>query len=300
MKHRRLKFIGVGLICGLSLVAGGLRGARAELIYGVTTSNQLLNFDSATPGTVSAPLAITGLGGGEQILGIDFRPATPGVLVGVGSSGAAYTLNLSTGAATSIISGLGLSGTAFGVDFNPVPNALRIVSDADQNLRITAGGTGVINTDTALNPGNPNIVGAAYSNNVPGGIGGVTTLYVIDSLNDTLLTQGSVNGSPTSPNTGTLFPVGSLGFNTSDLVGFDISGASGIAFASLTVPTGIASQLFTINLATGAATLVGGIGGGSSIRGISVFNFSVPEPATLSLLGLGLIVLAVARLRRQS
>ena len=64
------------------------------------------------------------------------------------------------------------------------------------------------------------------------------------------------------PNNGTLNTVGALGFNTSDLVGFDISGASGVAFASLTTPAGNFSQLFTINLATGAATLVGNIGGG--------------------------------------
>jgi hypothetical protein len=57
--------------------------------------------------------------------------------------------------------------------------------------------------------------------------------------------------------------VGALGVNTSDLVGFDISGSTGLAFASLTPPTGAGSSLYTINLATGAATLVGTIDGGS-------------------------------------
>jgi hypothetical protein len=45
-----------------------------------------------------------------------------------------------------------LTGTQFGVDFNPVPDALRIVSDADQNLRITMGGAGIVNTDGTLKP----------------------------------------------------------------------------------------------------------------------------------------------------
>lgn len=288
----------LALALAAGLGAASAAPSRAETIYGITTANQLVNFDSASPGTVSAPLTVTGLGVGEQILGIDFRPATPGVLVGLGSSGNVYSINRNNGAATSILSGVNLNGNGFGVDFNPVPNALRIVSDAEQNLRITAGGTGVVNNDAALNPGNPNIVGAAYSNNVPGGASGQTTLYVIDSLTDQVLTQGNVNFPPgTSPNTGTLFSVGALGFDTNENVGFDISGITGVAFASLTAPTGIASQLFTINLGTGAATLVGGIGGGATLRGISVFN--VPEPSVLGLLATGFMSLIGARIFRR-
>ena len=49
---------------------------RAELIYAVTTTNVLLSFDSATPGTVTTIAPITGLQAGENILGIDLRPAT--------------------------------------------------------------------------------------------------------------------------------------------------------------------------------------------------------------------------------
>jgi hypothetical protein len=101
--------------------------------------------------------------------------------------------------------------------------------------------------DGTLNPGNPNVVGAAYSNNVPGGVNGQTTLYDIDSALDQLFTQGGVNfppgTPPVSPNTGTLFDVGPLGVNTSDLVGFDISAFSGTAFASLTTPLAQLPQL---------------------------------------------------------
>jgi hypothetical protein len=287
-------------LVGAAVLACASAQANAEAIYGLTLSNSLVVFDSATPGVVGAPIAVTGLGTGQTLVGIDFRPADR-QLVGVasaGAGGAVYSIDPFTGAATQINTIAALTGTAFGVDFNPVPNALRIVSDAGQNLRIVAGGTGTVNTDTPLNPGNPNVVGAAYTNNVPGGINGQTTLYVIDSASDQLLTQGSVNFPPgTSPNTGTLFPVGVLGFNTSDLVGFDISRDTGVAFASLTTP-GAGSQLFTINLGSGAATLVGSIGGiagGLPLRDITVSQV-VPEPGSLALLALGL--LGVAGLRR--
>ena len=43
-----------------------------------------------------------------------------------------------------------LSGTAFGVDFNPMADRLRVVSDAEQNLRANAD-TGATTTDATLN-----------------------------------------------------------------------------------------------------------------------------------------------------
>ena len=191
--------------------------ALAEAIYGLTTDNRIFSFDSASPNSISALRPVTGLPDGTSLVGLDFRPATPGVLVGVGQNasggGAVFTIDRFTGAATQINTIPTLTGTAFGVDFNPVPGALRIVSNADQNLRITAGGAGVVNTDGTLNPGDPNIVGAAYSNNVPGGVGGQTTLYDIDSGLDQLLTQGTFNFPPgVSPNTGTLITIGGWGW----------------------------------------------------------------------------------------
>ena len=277
------------LVAAAVLACLGMQ-ASAEPIFGLTLDNSLVTFDSATPGVASAPIAISGLGAGQALVGIDFRPLDRqlvGVASAAGGMGAVYSINPFTGAATQINTIAALTGTSFGVDFNPVPNALRIVSDADQNLRITAGGGGVVNTDTALNPGNPNVVGAAYTNNVPGGIGGQTTLYVIDSAADQLLTQGSVNFPPgTSPNTGTLLAVGALGLDIDDQVGFDISRDTAIAYASF---SGAASGawLFTIDLGTGAATLAGAIGNGLALRDITVSQ--VPEPGTLGLLALGLL-----------
>ena len=282
--------------------AGFTQSSRAETIYALTTANSLIRFDSSSPGAVGAPIVITGLGAGENLVGIDFRPASTGSLFGVGqlgNVGSVYQINLLTGAATSILSGFGLTGSSFGVDFNPVPNALRIVSDSGQNLRITAGGGGVVNTDTPLNPGTPTIGGAAYSNNVPGGVAGQTTLYEIDYTSDTLVTQGSVNFPPgTSPNTGTLFTVGALGVNTSSLVGLDISALTGTAFASLT--TGAAapfSSLYTINLASGAATLIGAIGSGTVVRGIAVSNVSEPGMLVLAAMMFGVMTVVVRRRR---
>ncbi len=75
--------------------------ASALAVYGVTSTNSLVRFDSATPGTISSTVAVTGLNAGASLLGIDFRPAD-GLLYGVSSDSRLYTINLSSGAATSI------------------------------------------------------------------------------------------------------------------------------------------------------------------------------------------------------
>ncbi|MGH9842399.1 MAG: DUF4394 domain-containing protein, partial [Blastocatellia bacterium] len=164
-------------------------------------------------------------------------------------------------------------------DFNPVPDRIRLVSDADQNLRLNPNNGTVAATDTNLafasgdaNAGkSPTIVGSAYTNNFAGTT--VTTLYGIDSALDALVLQGSINGTPVSPNTGQLTTVGSLGVDTLDRVGFDIVPQTNAAFASLTLGGGVVpnvSTLFTINLATGASTVIGIIGGGKKIRDIAI------------------------------
>ena len=81
------------------LFFGAALSVNAATLYGVNTSNQLLRFDSSTPGTATTVGAITGLQGGENMLGIDFRPAT-GQLYALGSTSRLYVINKMTGAAT--------------------------------------------------------------------------------------------------------------------------------------------------------------------------------------------------------
>ena len=83
-----------------------------------------------------------------------------------------------------------------------------------------------------------------------------TTLYGIDTGAAQLVLQGTIDGT-TSPNSGQVTAVGPLGvpvLSNSD-AGLDIS-SSGTAYAALTAPSGV-SSVYTVNLSTGAATLVG-------------------------------------------
>jgi hypothetical protein len=270
---RKTLILGIGcfaLVLWWTPVAG-----EAETIYAVTSTNALLTFDSATPGTTTS-VAITGLQSGESILGIDLRPAT-GQLYGLGSTSRLYTINPATGVATQVGSGPftpALSGTSFGFDFNPTVDRIRLVSDADQNLRLdpVTGAVAGIDTNLAYATGdpnqgaNPNVVASAYTNNFAGATS--TTLFEIDSNLDIGLIQGSPGGTPISPNTGQLFSALPIGVNTADAVGFDFSGATGVGYVSLTPVTGSASSLYTVGAQS--VILVGQIGAGFIVTDITV------------------------------
>ncbi|MBC7779283.1 MAG: DUF4394 domain-containing protein [Proteobacteria bacterium] len=285
VKHGTTRFLAGAIALALSAQASALT------LYGITGPNNLISFDSATPGMTSAPLAITGLAAGDSIVGIDVRPAN-GALFGLGSGSRIYSLNPTTGVATPVgaAGAFALSGTSFGFDFNPVPDRIRVTSNNDQSLRLNPDTGALAATDSMLafagtdvNAGtNPNIVGSAYTNSIgpsprtppPG-----TLLYGIDSSLDILVTQDP-------PNDGILNTVGALGVNTSDQVGFDIFAPGNLAFASLTDGTSGFSSLYSINLTTGAATLIGGIGSGLAVRDIAVAQ--IPLPGSMALLIAGL------------
>jgi hypothetical protein len=275
-------------------VSAALPGlAQAEALFGLTTTNALVSFDSAAP-LMASQRAITGLAVGEQILGIDTRPAN-GSLVGLSSLGKLYTLDGASGAAT-LLSTLStpLSGSSFGVDFNPTVDRLRVTSNTGQNLRINVD-TGAVTVDGALNGATSGLNASAYTNSFAGAT--TTTLYGISAVTDMLYTQNP-------PNNGTLAAVGALGVDTIGTIGFDISGSSGVAYASFTDGSNGKSSLYTLNLATGAATLVGafGIGGNAAVAAplMALAVSPVPEPTSYALFIAGLAgVVALARRRRR-
>lgn len=287
-----------------------LRQASAEIIYGTDDLNGLFTFDSASA-IAATRIPLTGLQTGETLVGIDVRPAT-GVLYGIGSTSRVYTINTTTGAATQI-GGTGaftVNGTRFGVDFNPIPDRIRLVSDADQSLRINPNDGTLSGTDTSLNPTNSSIVAVAYDRNFfrggpPATNPTPTTLFGIDNVAGTLVRIGGVDGTP-SPNDGAVTTVGSLGLGTNlnDEINFDISG-SGIAYASLQNGLFGTTNFYSINLATGAAALLGTVGNGGvgappSLTGLAAANAGIiPEPASVGLLATAVVVVATGIRRRQ-
>ncbi|WP_308430124.1 DUF4394 domain-containing protein [Polymorphobacter multimanifer] len=236
--------------------------ADVTFVQSQQQGSSLVTVDSSSPATVKRTIELSGLGVGERLIGFDARPTANRALYGLSNTGRVYAINGFTGVATAIGVPLPLSGfpVATGFDFNPSVDRIRIVTDSDQNFRVNPDNGAITATDpnVAYRPGdvaaggNPNISGAAYTNNVAGAT--PTVLYLIDSGRASLVTQGSLDGT-ISPNSGQLLTVGGLGMATGAATAFDIS-PTGAALALLTNPTTNAQGVYSINLTTGAATLV--------------------------------------------
>jgi Domain of unknown function (DUF4394) len=230
--------------------------ASGRLLYATDNRGNLVTFRERGSQQLQSKRRIVGLPGGVRLVGIDFRPKT-GELFGVGTDSVTYRILLADTHARALpvasFAGPGttLAGGLFGVDFNPVPDRIRVVSDADQNLRLDPNGVVAPAADMALNPGNPTVVGAAYTNSSfsftqPA----TTTLYVIDGATDTLNIQNP-------PNNGTLTMGRPLGIDIGNEAGFDIVGAS---TAYLTNAGSKGTTLYSVNLTTGQATKLGKVG----------------------------------------
>lgn len=269
-----VQLLGLGVAFGASATArSDCRGLR---VIGLTADQRLVWWKACRPERTREIGAVTGLGAGDSALvGIDFR-VRDGNLYGVGNGGGVYTLDLET-AEASFVSQLSvaLAGSSFGVDFNPVADRLRIVSDSAQpdaqNLRhdvdVATGGT---TADAGLTytapPATPvpaaGVAGTAYTNNDLTRMSGpntATTLFDLDASLNQLALQ-----SP--PNNGILAATGGLGADPGSAVGFDVYSRlddagqteSNHGFASLVVDGAVG--FYRIDLLTGRASLIGLLG----------------------------------------
>lgn len=289
--------------------------AHAELIYGISDNGSgagvnLISFDSATPGTITTVGPLSGAVSNQLVRAIDFRPAN-GQLYAVSNLGTAaqlYTVNTGTGALTAVGSGFTFAtnpGIRVSIDFNPSVDRLRVVSSIGPNLRVNPNNGALVLADTNLSydastgfAGNPQVLDVAYTNNVIAGT--PTTLYAYDLNTDSILSIGSANGTPVSPNTGRLFnslpTAGSgIGVNTGSL-GFDISGATGIGYINAENFPATTDSLYSVNFSNGTLSSLGAFG--SNILDISVFIAPVPEPGSVALL-IGMVGAGGMMLRRR-
>jgi hypothetical protein len=235
-----------------------------------TAEPRLASFDTGTPGQLLAAPKLIGLGAGEVVRGMDLRPAN-GLIYALTTDGAntarLRTVDPASGATalvatlaadpadlTNPYTSLDASGGA-GVDFNPVPDRLRVTTAAGADLRVNPA-SGLTTTDANLNPGTPQVVGSAYTNSFAGSL--TTTLYDIDLAGNSLMIQNP-------PNNGTLVPVGAgLGIapDSAQDLGFDISPNGNAAF--LVARVGGTTRLYGVDLTAGTATPVGVVGDGAT------------------------------------
>lgn len=225
-------------------------GTAPEVSFtALTSDNKILMYDAQMLSTPTSSKNITGLGSGEMIVSIDYRPAT-GQLYGVSSMSRLYHINENSGAATALGTGPftpAIQGANPSLDFNPTVDRVRLVTESGQNLRLHPELGTVVATDGSINGGmNPRIGAVAYSNSFSGTT--MTTLFDIDFEQDKLYKQ-------VPPNDGGLEEVGDLGVDFEGLGDMDLNPDNSVALAVNRKDD--ESRLYTIDLSSGKAMWVG-------------------------------------------
>ena len=272
--------------------------ASAVTLVGLTSTAQLVTFDSSTPTAVLPSAVISGLLAGENIVSIDYRNPD-NTIYGLGSLGNLYSLNATTGVATAT-GATGLipataAGVTYEVDWNPNNNNLRIIgnSAAPNSNRAFTFSTGVTAVQTALtraDAGGPlNIVGAAYNNNALGAAAATLSLFYIDANSDALFSNTNAFGGGVLTKVADL-SLGGASFGINSQTGFDIA-STGEAFVA------IGENLYSLNLGTGALANQGSIGPNFTVIGLTSLA-PVPETQTYALMLAGLAAIGFVARRR--
>ena len=235
--------------------------------YGLTVTGKLVRFRVNDPTAVTLVGTVGDLGRDDELVGIDVRPAGR-ALYGVGDQAGVFTVDKATAEATAVgrIDAV-LSGLHFGVDVDPVEDELRVVSLAGQNLSYDPDSDTTTLDHVLTYPPSTGAahgsVGLAYTNSDALGSTG-TRPYTVDVQRDQLARL-------THEGNGTLAGVGALGVDAVGEAGFDVLNAlRGYAVLRTAAGTG----LYTVNLRTGAATLVGRFP-----TSMKVVDLAVPLPA---------------------
>lgn len=250
---------------------------RKELLVAITASHRLITFRADRPEELLSRVPLMGLQPGEGILGMDFRVAR-GELFALSTSGRLLRIDTDSGKVRPVGPGVKLpQARAFGFDFNPTVDRIRVVGDRGDNLRLHPDTGAQVDgqpdvdglqpdgplryADGDEQAGNaPRIVAAGYTYNKDNDK--ITTNYAIDARAGHLVMQGSPEGATpvVSPNTGLLRTVGPLGVHSFDHASLDIDDVKNNAYLVTGRIGSTHSRLYTIDLKTGQAKLIGLIG----------------------------------------
>lgn len=257
----------------------------------LASNNTIIKFNSSNPSYITSATAVTGLIGGQTLVGMDMRPADMKVYaVGYNATtmvARIYTLDattlLATPVSTDSISNIDLTGNV-GVDFNPVADRIRVVTSKGRNYRLNqlTGALAANDTNLAYKAGDinfgvkPNVASVAYTNSKAGTTS--TLLYVYDDSLNVLATQNP-------PNAGVLNTIGMSGITvngadrTSDLdIYYDHLSQSDIAYLSANAGSTTSDKLYHVNLSNGQVMDMGMIGYGISVLDIVVKQDMAPAP----------------------
>lgn len=263
--------------------------ATAATLFGVTTDNRLVSFDTSAPSTFLSDFAITGLkmsdgvtaDPGASLLNLTYHAASD-LHYGIDSNANFYSVGRN-GVATIINNTFSPTGFAAGFASDPFSGKMLFASDTAESVLFETNGTRTSNPALVFGTGDANFGTApkVFGAGIDPDFGNA---YFVDADLDIL-------ANSIDPNFSELFTVGALGLNVTSFGGLVVD-ADGILWGALSTDS-LVSSLFSINTINGAATSVGGFGAGVGIQSIA----AVPEPSRVLFLGMACAGLIIRRRR---
>jgi hypothetical protein len=266
MRQRTRHLIALGAVSALTAGSGlaAVSSAQAATVpksaLGLSSNGKNLTvFSLSTGKRIKALGQAKGLVGDVRLVGIDERPVDHKVY-GVGDQGGIYLVNRGNGTVRKVSQlSVALTGTHFGVDFNPAADRLRIISDTGQSLRHdvsqaapTTAVDGTLNYEGTTATG---VTAAGYTNSDNDPTTG-TTLFDLDMTRDQVVQQVPANS-------GNLLVSGPFGPRQGPVAGFDVVGSTSgsrtvdnTGFASIRPTSGGLATLYRVNLLSGKFTKV--------------------------------------------
>ena len=268
---------------------GAVRGQLAgHTGVAVASTGEVVVFDTEWPEAAVGVFTLPATVPASAVVAHDFRPKTDEAYVLVRNDPASVTLVKIAPDGTTTPLGTNIpvdpAATAFGMDFNPTSDRIRIVNDADESLQVDPVTGALLQADPDLGglDGDPDVVAAAYTRNFDQtGLDPAdrsTALFGIDVGQDKLTQITFTSGAVADR--------GDLGVDLSSLTSFDIAPSTaaepvGGAFVAATrtgAGDGNRAELFAANLSTtapnvqGRLTRIGTIGDGSyDVLAFSIF-----------------------------
>lgn len=264
-KHPR-RILATALLAALALLASACNKTERPT-FALTSTGKILGFDTAKPTKIKTEVRVTGLGANENLIQLDYRPAT-GTFYGMTNMTRLCTVDPKTGVANLVSNNAFTTDslTSPVIDFNPTVDRIRVIA-SEQNLRVNPSDGVLAGTDTDVffedgdaNEGRtPQLAAIAYDRNSQNATS--TTLFALDVTTNSLVRVGSKNGSPDLPNTGRLTTVAKLPVAFTLSSGFDIEPDGDTAYAVLST-NGAGAALYRIDLKDGNADRVDAIDDG--------------------------------------
>lgn len=267
-------------ILGTLISLGLFSGASAASLFGVTTENNLVSFDTSNPSTFLTSVPISGLFASDGVtqdpnafvVNLSFNPTT-GQFFGIDTNANFYRIGLN-GSATLLNNTFSPSGFSAGFSHDPFTGEFAYADDSAERFNLTNAGIATLVGSTFYSAGDanelstPQIFGLAIDPDFG-------TAYFLDA-------NLGILALALDPDATELFTIGSLGLGVTAFGGFTID-YEGNLFASLSTD-GLSSGLYSIDGSTGAASLIGNFSNG-------VATITIPEPSAALLGGLGMLVL---------